>query len=63
MTTANFPFEQIIDTSKETRHSLKQATVLGTNMGDFTLEQARELRYVGFSGIYHAVRLNEGKDT
>jgi biotin synthase len=63
MTTANYPFEKFIETSKEIRRALKKDTVLVANMGDFTLAQAQELRHVGFSGIYHAVRLGEGKDT
>jgi biotin synthase len=63
MTTANYPFEKFIETSKEIRRALKKDTVLVANIGDFTLAQAQELRHVGFSGIYHAVRLGEGKDT
>jgi biotin synthase len=63
MTTANYPFEQFIETSKEIRNSLKRETVLVANIGDFTFAQAQELKQVGFSGIYHAVRLKEGKDT
>jgi biotin synthase len=63
MTTADYSFERFIETSKEIRHSLKSETILIANIGDFTLEQAQDLQQVGFSGIYHAVRLNEGKDT
>jgi biotin synthase len=63
MTTANYPFEKFIETSKEIRHALKRDTVLVVNIGDFTLAQAQELKNIGFSGIYHAVRLGENKDT
>jgi biotin synthase len=63
MTTANYPFKLFIETSKEIRRHLKKETVLVANIGDFTLEQAQELKTTGFSGIYHAVRLKEGKDT
>jgi len=63
MTTANYPFEKFIETSKEIRRALKRDTVLIANIGDFTLEQAQELKRVGFSGIYHAVRLGESHDT
>jgi biotin synthase len=63
MTTANYPFEKFIETSKEIRHALKRDTVLVANIGDFTYAQAQELKHVGFSGIYHAVRLGESKDT
>ncbi len=63
MTTAHYPFEKYIETSKEIRQSLKADTVLIANIGDFSEAQAQELKHVGFSGIYHAVRLGEGKDT
>jgi biotin synthase len=63
MTTANYPFEKFIHTSKEIRHALKPQTILIANIGDITLEQARELKHVGFTGIYHAVRLGEGIQT
>jgi biotin synthase len=63
MTTADYPFERFIETSREIRHCLKQKTVLVANIGDFTFEQAQEMKTTGFSGIYHAVRLKEGKDT
>jgi biotin synthase len=63
MTTANYPFEKFIETSKEIRRALKKDTVLVANIGDFTLTQAQELKHVGFIGIYHAVRLRESHDT
>ena len=63
MTTANYPFEKFIETSKEIRRALKRDTVLVANIGDFTIAQAQELKHVGFSGIYHAVRLGESKVT
>jgi len=63
MTTANYPFEKFIETSKEIRRALKRDTVLVANIGDFTISQAQELKHVGFSGIYHAVRLGENHDT
>lgn len=63
MTTANFPFDRFIQTAQEIRHALKPTTVLIANIGDFTAEQAQELKQVGFSGIYHAVRLGEGTQT
>ncbi|MCU0851068.1 MAG: radical SAM protein [Candidatus Thermoplasmatota archaeon] len=63
MTTANYSFEKFIETSKEIRRALKRDTVLVANIGDFTLVQAQELKHVGFSGIYHAVRLGENHDT
>jgi len=63
MATANYPFDKFIETSKEIRRALKRDTVLVANIGDFTLAQAQELKKIGFSGIYHAVRLGESRDT
>jgi biotin synthase len=63
MTTANYPFEKFIEMSKDIRRALKRETVLIANIGDFTSTQAQELKNIGFSGIYHAVRLGENKDT
>ncbi|HMK49967.1 MAG TPA: radical SAM protein [Thermodesulfovibrionales bacterium] len=63
MSTADYPFEKFIETSQEIRRSLLPGTVLVANVGDFTGEQARKLKTAGFSGIYHAVRLGEGRDT
>jgi biotin synthase len=63
MSTADYPFEKFIDISREIRKSIHPETILVANVGDFTKEQARKLENTGFSGIYHAVRLGEGRDT
>jgi biotin synthase len=63
MSTADYPFGKFLDVSWEIRRSLRPETVLVANVGDFSAEQARKLRDAGFSGIYHAVRLGEGRDT
>jgi biotin synthase len=42
MTTANYPFEKFIETSKEIRRALKRDTVLVANIGDFTVAQPRD---------------------
>ena len=63
MSTADYPFERFIDISREIRKSLHSETILVANVGDFTKEQAKKLKDTGFSGIYHAVRLGEGRDT
>jgi biotin synthase len=63
MSTADYPFGKFLDVSWEIRKSLRPETVLVANVGDFSAEQAGELRDAGFSGIYHAVRLGEGRDT
>ena len=63
MSTADYPFERFIEMSREIRKALLPETILVANVGDFTKAQARKLRDTGFSGIYHAVRLGEGRDT
>ena len=63
MSTADYPFERFIEVSQEIRKSLRPETVLVANVGDFDREQARRLKDCGFAGIYHAVRLGEGRDT
>jgi biotin synthase len=63
MATADYPFEKFIDVAAEIRKSLNPETTLVANVGDFTKGQARKLKDTGFSGIYHAVRLGEGRDT
>ncbi len=63
MSTADYPFEKFIEVSREIRKSLRPETILVANVGDFDREQARRLKDCGFAGIYHAVRLGEGRDT
>ena len=63
MSTAKYPFERFIEMSKEVRKSLKPETTLIANIGDQTLKNSVRLKDAGFSGVYHAVRLREGKDT
>jgi biotin synthase len=63
MSTANYPFERFIEISQEVRKNLKPETTLIANVGDVTLKNAVKLKYAGFSGVYHAVCLREGKDT
>jgi biotin synthase len=63
MSTADYPFERFIEISQEIRKALLPETIIVANVGDFTKAQSRKLRDTGFSGIYHAVRLGEGRDT
>jgi biotin synthase len=60
MATADYPFARFLEISQEIRKSLKKETVLVANIGDFNSKEAQQLRDVGYSGIYHAVRLGEG---
>ncbi len=63
MSTADYPFDRFVEVSREIRKSLRPETVLIANVGDFDRQQARRLKDCGFTGIYHAVRLGEGRDT
>ena len=63
MSTAKYPFEHFMEMSKEVKKNLKTETTLIANVGDQTLKNAVRLKEAGFSGVYHAVRLREGKDT
>ena len=63
MSTAQYPFERFMEMSKEVRKNLKPETTMIANVGDQTLKNALKLEDAGFSGVYHAVRLREGKDS
>lgn len=63
MTTADYPCGKFIEISKEVRRQLKRKTVMIANIGDFEYEEAKQLKEAGYTGIYHAVRMGEGKDT
>ncbi|WP_455369263.1 radical SAM protein [[Eubacterium] cellulosolvens] len=63
MTTASFDFNRYIDLGKDVRKSLSTKIPLVANIDDFGSSEAQELQDVGFTAIYHAVRLREGKDT
>ena len=63
MSTAKYPFERFIEISQKVRKNLKPETTFIANVGDQTLKNAVKLKDAGFSGVYHAVRLREGKDT
>jgi biotin synthase len=63
MVTGDYPFGKYIETAQEVRAGLKPGTVLVANTGDFGLAEGKRLKEAGFAGIYHAVRMGEGKDT
>jgi biotin synthase len=63
MSTAMYPFERFLEISQEVRKNLKPETPFIANVGDQSLKNAIKLKDAGFSGVYHAVRLREGKDT
>jgi biotin synthase len=63
MSTAKYPFERFIEISKEVKKNLKSETTLIANVGDLSHRNAVRLKDAGYTGVYHAVRLREGKDT
>ena len=63
MTTGDYPFSKFIETSQEVKNKLKSETVMIANIGDFGYDEAEQLRDAGYTGIYHAVRMGEGRDT
>ena len=63
MTTDNYDFNRFIDLGKKVKKSLSSKIPLVANIDDFGSAGAQELLDVGFTAIYHAVRLREGKDT
>jgi biotin synthase len=63
MATAHYSLEHFLERAQEVRHVLRPETVLIANVGDQSLSQAQRLKEAGFAGVYHAVRLGEGKDT
>jgi biotin synthase len=63
MTTHDYAFGKYVETSKEVREKLKPETVMIANIGDFGYGEAKQLKEAGYTGIYHAVRMGEGRDT
>lgn len=63
MTTADYPFEDYLAIGAALRTEMPANIRLVANIGDFSREQAVQLRKAGFTGVYHIHRLREGKDT
>ncbi len=63
MGTGHYPFGKFIEVSQEVRKALKDDTILFANVGDMNLKQANQLKDAGHTGIYHVVRMGEGRDT
>ena len=63
MTTAQYPFELLLEMSREIRKNLEPKTILIANVGDQSLSNAQKIVDVGYSGVYHALRLREGIDS
>jgi biotin synthase len=63
MTTCNYKFDRFLEVGYAVHNTISPEMPLVANIPDFGDEEARALREAGFHAVYHAVRLNEGKDT
>ncbi|MEW6571858.1 MAG: radical SAM protein [Nitrospirota bacterium] len=63
MSTGDYPFGKFAEISHEVRRKLKSDTVMIANIGDFGYKEGKRLKEAGYAGIYHAIRMGEGKDT
>jgi len=63
MTTADYPLAKYLEVAREVRANLRPETILVANVGDVDGGEAQKLKDAGFSGVYHALRLGEGRDT
>lgn len=63
MATGDYLFKKFIEISNEIRSQIKPDTVMIANIGDFNYNEGKELKDAGYTGIYHAVRMGEGKVT
>lgn len=63
MTTANFSFQKFARMVPAIREALQPETPLVVNVGDAYADHAEEMRSMGICGVYHALRLGEGKVT
>ncbi|MCI0493495.1 radical SAM protein, partial [candidate division KSB1 bacterium] len=63
MATGDYPMRKYLEITKEIRKNIKPETVMIANVGDFNYETGKQLKDAGFTGIYHAIRMGEGKVT
>ncbi|MFW5707433.1 MAG: radical SAM protein [Bacteroidota bacterium] len=63
MVTADYPVESFLEISRELKPLLNPGQRFVANMGDFDREMAKELKSIGYTGVYHINRLREGVDT
>jgi biotin synthase len=63
MTIHDFDMDYLLEAIKFTRAALPSYAPVWVNVGDISVEQARQLKDAGVEGAYHALRLREGEDT
>lgn len=63
MATAHLNFQRFLEIGQYVRRELRTGVPLIANMADFAYDEAVALHKAGFAGVYHAVRMGEGKVT
>lgn len=63
MTMHQFDFARFLEVLAAVRAAVPEYVIVSSNVGDLSLEQARELKAAGLAGAYHTIRLREGIDT
>ncbi|WP_134219096.1 radical SAM protein [Pelotomaculum sp. FP] len=63
MATAHLNFQSFLEMGQAVRRELRTGVPLIANIADFSYDEAVALRKAGFTGVYHAARLGEGKVT
>jgi len=63
MTMHEFDLDYFLSVVESVRKEIYSHTQIVVNVGDFDINQARQLRCAGVDGVYHVCRLREGKDT
>ncbi len=61
MTTATLKFEDLLEVAKVVKPAIGDIPMV-VNTADFDLDQAKELKKVGFAGAYHVIRMGEERD-
>ncbi|MDR3540937.1 MAG: radical SAM protein [Desulfosporosinus sp.] len=63
MTTADYPVDDFMNIARVVKKHLPDNIRFVANIGDFDRSTAKELKEIGFTGVYHINRLREGVDT
>jgi biotin synthase len=63
MATGDYPMAKYLEVTREIRRQIRPELVMIANVGDFNYATGKQLKDAGFMGIYHAVRMGEGKVT
>ncbi|MFW6457732.1 MAG: radical SAM protein [Planctomycetota bacterium] len=61
MTTTDYPLSKMLDIAREIRRNISPDIPLIANTGDKSEKQAQKMEDAGYDGVYHALRLDEGK--